>query len=195
MDYLLRDSYHVGVPYGKFDHYRLIDTLRILPASPAGEGESTSEPALGVEDGGMHSAEALLLARYFMFSQVYFHSVRRIYDIHLKDFLKQWLPSGMFSTDLETHLNITDNEIWSSLLEAGRNKELPGHEHAMKIINHDHFRILYSPSPEDKNKNIDAGKTVYEKACDKFGGENIRFDGSSNSSGTLFRKFCRSSQL
>ena len=30
MDYLLRDSYHTGVAYGKFDHYRLIDTMRIL---------------------------------------------------------------------------------------------------------------------------------------------------------------------
>ncbi|HVG08471.1 MAG TPA: HD domain-containing protein, partial [Thermoanaerobaculia bacterium] len=26
MDYLLRDSHHAGVAYGKFDHYRLIDT-------------------------------------------------------------------------------------------------------------------------------------------------------------------------
>ena len=26
MDYLLRDSHHTGVAYGKFDHYRLIDT-------------------------------------------------------------------------------------------------------------------------------------------------------------------------
>ena len=31
MDYLLRDSLHAGVGYGKFDHYRLIDSLRILP--------------------------------------------------------------------------------------------------------------------------------------------------------------------
>ena len=31
MDYLLRDSHHVGVVYGKFDHHLLIDTLRILP--------------------------------------------------------------------------------------------------------------------------------------------------------------------
>ncbi len=31
MDYLLRDSHHAGVAYGKFDHFRLIDTLRILP--------------------------------------------------------------------------------------------------------------------------------------------------------------------
>lgn len=65
MDYLLRDSYHAGVSYGRFDHYRLIDTLRILPTS-----EENPEPGLGVEEGGLHSAEALLLARYFMFTQV-----------------------------------------------------------------------------------------------------------------------------
>ncbi len=81
MDYLLRDSLHAGVVYGKFDHYRLIDTLRILPKS---EDETAStEPTLGLDAGGLQSAEALLWARYFMYSQVYFHRVRRIYDIHL----------------------------------------------------------------------------------------------------------------
>jgi HD superfamily phosphohydrolase len=85
MDYLLRDSHHVGVAYGRFDHYRLIDTLRILPASPSDEERGSQEPSLGVEEGGIQSAEALMLARYFMYSQVYFHPVRRIYEIHLKD--------------------------------------------------------------------------------------------------------------
>ena len=32
-DYLLRDSHHAGVAYGRFDHYRLIESMRILPAS------------------------------------------------------------------------------------------------------------------------------------------------------------------
>ncbi|OPX87034.1 MAG: hypothetical protein A4E52_01438 [Pelotomaculum sp. PtaB.Bin013] len=73
IDYLLRDSYHAGVAYGKFDHYRLIDTLRILPRS-TGENNVSIEPVLGVEEGGLHSAEALLLARYFMYTQVYSHS-------------------------------------------------------------------------------------------------------------------------
>jgi uncharacterized protein len=40
MDYLLRDSHHVGVAYCRFDHYRLIDTLldtlRILPTPSSG---------------------------------------------------------------------------------------------------------------------------------------------------------------
>ena len=30
MDYLLRDSHHTGVAYGRFDHYRLIDTMRAV---------------------------------------------------------------------------------------------------------------------------------------------------------------------
>ena len=44
IDYLLRDSYHTGVAYGKFDHYRLIDTLRILPASQAQDKEQSWNP-------------------------------------------------------------------------------------------------------------------------------------------------------
>jgi HD superfamily phosphohydrolase len=54
MDYLLRDSLHTGVAYGRFDHFRLIDTLRILPPalSGAGEGAQGSDPTLGVELGG-----------------------------------------------------------------------------------------------------------------------------------------------
>ena len=79
IDYLLRDSYHAGVSYGRFDHYRLIDTLRILPISET----DSQEPALGTERGGLESAEALLWARYFMYTQLYFHPTRRIYDSHL----------------------------------------------------------------------------------------------------------------
>jgi len=66
MDYLLRDSLHAGVAYGHFDHHRLIDTMRILPV----EQDGSIEPKLGVEIGGIHGAEALLLARYFMFTQI-----------------------------------------------------------------------------------------------------------------------------
>ena len=58
MDYLLRDSYHAGVAYGRFDHFRLIDTLRIIPLRSNIEPGTVAEPTLGVEEGGVHSAEA-----------------------------------------------------------------------------------------------------------------------------------------
>src|SRR4051812_30164980 len=84
--------------------------LRILRPTPGEQANAPSEPALGVEEGGLHSAEAMMLARYFMYSQLYFHPIRRIYDIHLKDFLKAWLQNGAFATDVDGHLSLTDNE-------------------------------------------------------------------------------------
>jgi uncharacterized protein len=111
MDYLLRDSLHAGVQYGRFDHHRLLSNLRILPSALTGEDDAETEPALGVAEGGLHAAESLLLARYFMWTQVYLHPVRVMYDAHLQDFLSQWLPGGTFSVDLDTHLGMTDLEV------------------------------------------------------------------------------------
>jgi HD superfamily phosphohydrolase len=172
MDYLLRDSHHAGVSYGKFDHYRLIDTIRILPKSD----EDSSEPSLGIEEGGIHSAEALLLARYFMYTQLYFHHVRRIYDIHLKDFLKCWLPEGVFSTDISELLDLTDNEVTAGFLKAAREKGSPGHEAAKCIVNREHFRLLYQRNPMDVARNPDCGKSVYKAACDMFGESDVRIN-------------------
>ncbi len=178
MDYLLRDSHHIGVAYGRFDQYRLIDTLRILPkVDRVSEDEPGSqEPALGIEEGGLHSAEALLLARYFMFSQVYCHHVRRIYDIHLKDFLKSWLPESMFSTSIKDLMRITDNEVASELSKAAEEKEHPGHDPARRIAQREHFRLLYQRTREDLEINREAGKAVFEAACREFGESEVRHD-------------------
>jgi HD superfamily phosphohydrolase len=174
MDYLLRDSYHAGVAYGRFDHFRLIDTLRILPS---GSGE-TAEPALGVEEGGLQSAEALLLGRYYMYSQVYFHPIRRIYDIHLKDFLAAWLPDGRFSTDIESHLRRTDNNVNAAILDAAIDPTKEGHDAARRIAEHDHFKVLYRWHPDDVRINPDPGRAIFEAARTRFGAENVRHDHS-----------------
>ncbi|MDE0330823.1 MAG: HD domain-containing protein [Nitrospinae bacterium] len=170
MDYLLRDSYHAGVAYGKFDHYRLIDTMRVLPKQEAG---GSQEPVLGVEEGGLESAEALLLARYFMFSQIYFHPVRLIYDEHLLDFLKSWLDKGLFPTDWKEHLKYTDNEVISAMLSIAQNKSHPAHIHADRIVNRRHFRSIYRSTAEDR-KLLEPGKKIYEAASEKFGEENVK---------------------
>ncbi|NQT83908.1 HD domain-containing protein [bacterium] len=172
MDYLLRDSHHAGVVYGKFGHIRLIDTLRVLPPP----GEDSREPRLGVEQGGLHSAEALLLARYFMYAQVYFHRVRRIYDIHLRDFLKEWLPRGTFDTDLEAHLNVTDAELTVALLEAARDHSKPGHDAARRIVERDHFRLLWQRNPKDWDINKEAGPVLSRAVMKEFGPEAVRYD-------------------
>jgi HD superfamily phosphohydrolase len=172
MDYLLRDSHHAGVVYGRFDHFRLTDTLRILPAGSNGP----SSPSLGVEEGGLQSAEALLLGRYYMYSQVYFHPIRRVYDIHLKDFLAAWLPNGKFPTDIESHLRRTDNNVNGAILDAALDRALPGHDPARRIAEHDHFKVLYQRHPDDIRVNPEAGKAVFEAAQSRFGADNVRRD-------------------
>lgn len=184
IDYLLRDSHHAGVGYGKFDHYRLIDTLRILPTPPFGEDGDSQEPALGVEEGGIQSAEALMLARYFMYSQVYFHPVRRIYDIHLMDFLKEWLEGGAFPTDLQQHFRMTDNEITAALLDAAYDESKPGQLHARRIIRREHFKRLYERNPGDVKINPEAGHEVFVALSAKFGADNLRFDRYRQGSGS-----------
>jgi HD superfamily phosphohydrolase len=181
IDYLLRDSYHTGVAYGHFDHYRLIDTLRILPLPPSPPCEPAIDlhcqaPTLGTTAGGLQSAEALLLARYFMFSQVYLHPVRRIYDIHLKDFLCQWLPNRKYPTHLENHLALTDNEVLSALAEAAKNPAKPGHEPANRIIRRNHFKLLYQPTPADLLVNPEAAQYIYKAAVEQFGDAKVSKD-------------------
>lgn len=157
MDYLLRDSHHAGVAYGKFDHFRLLDTLRILP-SPS----DSKEPSLGVERGGVQSAEALLLARYFMYSQVYLHPVRRIYDRHLIDFLKEWLPNGSFPTSVEQLMDYTDVEVLYAIFRAAADADTNGHDAAKRILRRKHFKIVYSRNPADAEIYPDPGYAVYE---------------------------------
>lgn len=175
MDYLLRDSHHAGVAYGRFDHYRLIDTLRILTPPPLDEGGSgkSEEPTLGVQKGGIHSAESLLLARYFMFSQVYCHHIRRIYDIHLKDFIKLWFK-GEFSTNVDEHLKITDVEVTNALRKSYADKNDRCYKYAERVLGRKHFKVLYERKPGDIQENPDAVSGVYEATCKKFGDDNVR---------------------
>lgn len=180
IDYLLRDSLHAGVAYGKFDHYRLIDTLRILP-----KDEESGEPTLGVEEGGLHSAESLILARHFMFTQLYCHHVRRSYDIHLVDFLKAWLPEGKYPLDLPTHLRTTDTEVMTAIRNAFYDKDHPGNHAASCILTRGHYRLFYRRVQEDVNINPDASREVYQVTCDKFGKDNLRLDKYSKNAGVL----------
>jgi HD superfamily phosphohydrolase len=57
-DYLLRDSLHCGVEYGKFDFRRLIESLTVF------KNRDTDRIELAIERGGEHTFEALILARY-----------------------------------------------------------------------------------------------------------------------------------
>jgi HD superfamily phosphohydrolase len=173
MDYLLRDSYHTGVQYGHFDHNRLINTLRILPQ----EDKETDEPALGLESGGLESSEGLVIARYFIFSQVYYHHTRRVYDLHLIDFLKAWLLGGSFPTSVDDFLKYSDAEVLAAIREASSAPSSPGYGLASRIDSRKHFKRLYTSIPEDKAGGVlIPGKRMFDLAIKEFGTDLIRHD-------------------
>jgi HD superfamily phosphohydrolase len=169
-DYLLRDSLHAGVVYGHFDHHRLVDTLRVLP-SPG-----TGKPTIGIERGGMHAAEGLQLARYFMFEQLYFHRVRRALDLHLRKFLRAILPGGVYPADVEGHLQWTDNHVLVEMEKAARNQAHPGHEPARRILDRDFFRVLFEPTQNDLSFSINAAALVLQAAESEFGKDAVERD-------------------
>ena len=176
MDYLLRDSHHAGVAYGKFDHHRLVDSLRILPATHDDRGDRSFKPELGIEEGGLQSAEALAFARYFMYSQVYFHRVRRIYDIHLMDFLKTWLPGGWFPIDVEEHLALTDSSIVDALWRAAFDRNERHSELAHRVVRREHFQPVYELSPEDARRTPYPGERVCRKLAEEYDRRLLRHD-------------------
>jgi len=74
-DYLLRDAHATGVRYGVFD---LDWLLRSLCFSPSGEDPATIAPTLAIDGAkGLPAIEAFLVARLFMFQQVYLHKATR----------------------------------------------------------------------------------------------------------------------
>jgi len=102
-DYLLRDSHHIGVEYGHYDLDRLIISLRVAT-------NDAGDPVLCVDKGGVHAAVGVVIARYMMFSQVYFHHVRRAYDYHFTEAMKEIL-----STAQAKDTTITNKTSWPPL--------------------------------------------------------------------------------
>jgi len=139
MDYLLRDSLFCGVRYGVYDLDRLVDTL-ITVRDPA-----TGEVGLGVEAGGVHAVEALILARYYMFTQVYFNVTGKALEHHLTAWLEE--TGRHWPAEPEAFLVEDDHSV---LAEMRRD---PG-EHARAVVARAHFPLAFEtrehPSAEER---------------------------------------------
>ena len=121
--------------YGKFDWRRLVGSVIVV------RGPDERGARLGVEEGGFHTAEALVLARYFMFTQVYFHKTRVAFDYHLHHALREILPGGEFpkpdSNELDEFLKWDDWRVLGCLAEG------KGGEHGRRLKLRDHYREAY----------------------------------------------------
>jgi uncharacterized protein len=83
-DYLLRDAHATGVSYGSFDLDWLLRSLRF------GVPSNGAAPPLAIDGAkGIPAIESFLLARLFMFQQVYFHKTERASEWMLSRILER----------------------------------------------------------------------------------------------------------
>lgn len=105
MDYLLRDSYFAGVPYGKYDLDRLITSFSCCL-------EETSQQFLLALDGeGVPSYEIFLLARVHMFYQIYFHKSLGAYRYYLKKAFSEGEIDFEIDGSLTNFLFLTETKL------------------------------------------------------------------------------------
>src|SRR5688572_13532313 len=130
-DYLLRDAHFTGVSYGSFDLDWLVRSLRL--GLPPKSGDAPRLAVDGVK--GLPAIESFVLARLFMFQQVYFHKASRASEWHFSRILSriqrllldgtqvEHVPHGIRSllrsgqASLGEYLALDDSILWSSLAE------------------------------------------------------------------------------
>jgi HD superfamily phosphohydrolase len=81
MDYLLRDSHHTGVSYGRYDVEWLLHSMCV--ARVKGLNDPKHDKLCLDKSKGLFAAERFVMARLEMYQQVYFHRVTRGYEVLL----------------------------------------------------------------------------------------------------------------
>jgi len=110
MDYLARDAYYTGVAFGVVDSDRLVECTLLRRGR------------LLVDEGGLAAAEALLAARFLMFTAVYLHHTVRIASAMLFRAAEQALEEREVPAD--SLLSLSDSELFHSLKNAPSSRPL-----------------------------------------------------------------------
>jgi HD superfamily phosphohydrolase len=103
MDYLWRDSYFTGVVNGRYDADQLVASMRVF--------DRHGQPALGVDGRGVVALESFVLARYMMFSTVYFHHTTRQFEQILHRALRAVWPEPRTLDGIEEFLAWDDFRV------------------------------------------------------------------------------------
>ena len=107
---------------------RLLDTM--LPI----RDPETGEWGVGVDEGGVHALEALVMARYYMFTQVYFNVTGKAMELHLNEWLEE--RGVRWSAEPEAFLGQDDVSVWSALRTSDS-------VHAHALVERRHFPVAF----------------------------------------------------
>jgi uncharacterized protein len=125
LDYLNRDAYFCGVPYGLQDIDFILSRLR-----------PSAENGIALEHTGVSAVENLLFSKYLMYRAVYWHRTVRVATAMIKKAVHFALNEGAVGPEDFYGL---DDELF--YLRFGSKEQLPGYELIHRVYN----RQLYHP--------------------------------------------------
>lgn len=160
-DYLLRDSHHIGVEYGRFDSDRLLESLTII-----------DDPQFGIdialEKGGVHMFEALILARYQMNTQVYYHRLRRLFDSFLEKYMELWAPDNYKANDPKSFLMFDDYDLMSQIKSDAQTRDDERGKWAKYIHNRKIFKLILESSDHADAKDLASYRYAFDYLKKKY---------------------------
>jgi hypothetical protein len=158
MDYLLRDSLFCGVRYGSYDLPRLLDT--VLPIQDPDGGEW----GIGVEEGGIHALEALVMARYYMFTQVYFNVTGKALELHLS----AWLAEEGTPWPADPEAFLLEDDV--AVLARMRHSQSP---HALAVLRRARFPLAYETREHLTAEQRERFAAILPALVERFGERNL----------------------
>ncbi len=163
MDYLRRDSLYCGVLYGSYDLERLIDT--VVPVQDPEDGKWR----VGVDHGGVHALEALVMARYYMFTQVYFNETSKVMELHFN----KWLRStGVeWPDDPEAFLQHDDMTVLDAMRRSADS-------HARAIVHRERYKLAYETKEHLSREERERFRAILPELEARFGSETLLIDNS-----------------
>ncbi|WP_297795765.1 HD domain-containing protein [uncultured Eudoraea sp.] len=164
LDYLKRDSFYTGVAEGNINAERLITMLNVV------------DNTLVVEEKGIYSVEKFLMARRFMYWQVYLHKTglvaeqlliktlkraKELVDLGIElpgssalmFFLKNRINKSEFNAEVLTQFAALDDvDILSAIKQWQHNSDFVLSRLCKMILNRKLLNIRLKDSPTDENK-------------------------------------------
>ncbi len=118
IDYLRRDAFFCGVPYGAVDVDRLLDALTLARQAPDAPLE------VAVTEKGITALESLLFSKYQMFRNVYWHHTVRAATSAFRRLVESAVHAGLLGR--EELPGRTDEELMSLLAHRSGDMESGG---------------------------------------------------------------------
>ena len=110
IEYLKRDAFMCGVPYGEIDVDRLTNALVLV------DDPDTGSSVIGVQEKALSALESLLFAKYQMYRNVYWHHAVRSATAMYKRLVEDALQAG--TVDVQALSRYTDEGLMHRLESA-----------------------------------------------------------------------------